>query len=246
VQDYERARPGYPPEVLSHLARVCGLLPRHIFADIGSGTGMLSEMFLKNGNAVYGVEPNAAMRAAAERNLSGFPNFHSVNGAAEATTLPSGCADFVTAATAFHWFDREAARVEFARILRPGGWVVLLWNVRRVEHDDFQRAYEDLILRFGTDYRDVKSRWGGEESLRSFFAPAEMQQAEFPIVQQLDWEGLRGRVLSASYAPRPGDAQYGLMAARLREIFDACSAAGRVTLYYDTKMYCAQWKAAPA
>ena len=130
VENYVRYRPGYPAEVLRTLNTACGLSPGHVVADIASGTGIWTRMLLENGNPVFGVEPNTVMREAGERLLATFPNFTSVAGTAEATTLPDQSVDFVTAAQAAHWFDRERARREFVRILKPGGWLVLLWNER--------------------------------------------------------------------------------------------------------------------
>src|SRR5689334_15561560 len=123
VDNYSKYRPTYPSAVLDLLAAECGLTSNALIADIGSGTGLLAELFLTNGNRVVGVEPNREMRAAGERLLANAPGFTSVDGTAEATTLAAGSVDFVTAGQAFHWFDRALARVEFARILKPEGWV---------------------------------------------------------------------------------------------------------------------------
>ena len=112
VDDYVRYRPHYPPGVLDRLREGIALTPRTVIADVGSGTGISTELFLQNGNTVFAIEPNPEMRAAAERLLGGRPNFHSVRGTAEATTLPDGSVDCVVAAQAFHWFDPEKTRVE--------------------------------------------------------------------------------------------------------------------------------------
>src|SRR5580693_3511385 len=122
VENYVRYRPGYPPQVLETLKLECGLKREHLFADIASGTGIWTRLLLENGNRTFGVEPNSGMREAAERLLAGFPNFTSVSATAEATTLPDHSMDFVTAAQAAHWFNREQSRREFGRILKPGGW----------------------------------------------------------------------------------------------------------------------------
>ncbi|HEX2269365.1 MAG TPA: class I SAM-dependent methyltransferase, partial [Pyrinomonadaceae bacterium] len=155
VENYARYRPGYPTEIVDLLKTACDLTPASVVADIGSGTGKLSEIFLANGNVVIGVEPNAAMREVAEKIFNDEPLFRSVDGSAEATTLADSSVDMVVAGQAFHWFDHERARVEFARILRPGGWVVLLWNDRRVGSTPFLAAYEQLLQTYGTDYRAV-------------------------------------------------------------------------------------------
>src|SRR5688572_11145173 len=146
VDDYIKYRPGYPGAIVDFLTAACGLTPAAVIADVGSGTGILSELFLKQGNRVFGVEPNQEMREAAERILAGYPSFTSVAGSAEATSLPAQSVDYITAAQAFHWFERERARAEFERILKPGGWVLLLWNERRTDTTAFLRDYEELLL----------------------------------------------------------------------------------------------------
>src|SRR3982074_3012215 len=125
VENYVRYRPGYPPEVLDLLRTECGLRPSHIVAAIASGTGVFTRLLLENGNSVFAVEPNAAMREMGNRqleSLSAGDRLASVAGTAEETTLKSASVDFVTAAQAAHWFDLPRARAEFVRILRPEGW----------------------------------------------------------------------------------------------------------------------------
>src|SRR5437867_8468442 len=155
VENYVRFRPRYPREVLELLKADCGLKPEAVVADAGSGTGFLAELFLANGNRVFGIEPNKEMREAGERWLQRYSRFSSIAATAEATTLPSQSVDFITAGQAFHWFDRERCREEFARILRPGGWVVLVWNDRRTESTAVLKDYEQLLLSYGTDYEQV-------------------------------------------------------------------------------------------
>ncbi len=167
--DYVRYRPGYPPELLDVLRKECDLRPGHVIADIGSGTGFLSELFLKNGNAVFGVEPNREMREAGELHLQSYRAFVSVEGSAEATTLPEACADFVAAGQAFHWFEPEKTRAEFRRILRPQGWVVAIWNFREME-TPFARAYEEILVKYGTDYTRVRDSYPQSHDVQSFFS----------------------------------------------------------------------------
>ncbi len=170
VSNYVRYRPGYPSAVLELLKHDCRLTPSAVIADVASGTGIFTRLLLENGNRVFAVEPNPEMRQAAEELLAGFPKFTSVSGSAEATTLAEHGVDFVTAAQAAHWFDREKARREFVRILKPGGWAVLLWNERLTDTTPFLRDYEKLLLTFATDYQEVRhERTTGEIDL--FFAP---------------------------------------------------------------------------
>jgi SAM-dependent methyltransferase len=236
VENYVRYRPGYPPEALQALRAECGLMPSHAIADIASGTGIWTRMLLENGNRVYGVEPNAEMRQAGEGLLAGIPGFVSVAGTAEATTLEDHSMDFVTAAQAAHWFDRAASREEFARILKPGGWLFLLWNERLMDSTPFLRDYEQLLLTYGTDYSEIRHE-RTTESVNEFFDPAPFQERMFPMFQEFDYAGVEGRLLSSSYAPGPEHSQYASMLKDLRRIFAAHAVSGRVRLEYKTRIY---------
>jgi SAM-dependent methyltransferase len=236
ADNYAKYRPGYPPGIMDIFKTACGLTATSIVADVGSGTGILSELFLRNGNQVFGVEPNAAMREAAERLLRNFPNFVSSDATAEATTLAASSVDLVTAAQAFHWFDRAKARAEFARILRPGGWVALIWNERRLDSTAFLRDYEQLLLRFGTDYEKVRHENVAGE-IGQFFAPANFQLKSLDNVQHFDFESLKGRTRSASYTPEPGDPNFAPLFAKLEELFNTHQCGGTVDFEYDTAVY---------
>ena len=237
VADYVRYRPGYPAAVLDLLRAECGLRPGHVVADIGSGTGFLSELFLKNGNRVYGVEPNAEMRQAGDEYLASYDGFSSIGGSAESTTLSDSSVDFVTAGQAFHWFMPVAARQEFLRILGPAGWVIVLWNDRRIGDTPFGRAYESLLERYGTDYKSVKEAYPDQQNMRDFFGEGNFYLRELPNEQRLDWEGLAGRLRSSSYAPGPAHPNYGPMMAELNEIFRANQLLGEVRMEYTTHVY---------
>jgi SAM-dependent methyltransferase len=236
VENYLRYRPGYPVEVLQTLGVECGLRPKHTVADMASGTGIWTRILLGNGNRVFGVEPNAQMRQAGEGLLAEFPQFVSVAGTAEATTLSGESVDFVTAAQAAHWFDPAKARKECARILKPGGWLVLLWNERRTDTTPFLREYGQLLLDFGTDYQDVRHE-KTTESVNEFFDPAPFQQRTFPMQQEFDYAGLEGRLLSSSYAPGPDDAKHVEMLRQLRRLFDTHAVGGQVAIAYTTRVF---------
>jgi SAM-dependent methyltransferase len=236
VENYVRYRPGYPPEALRDLVTECGLTPEHVIADVASGTGIWTRTLLENGNPVYGVEPNPEMRQAGERLLGEFPNFTSIAGKAEATTLGNASVDFVTAAQAAHWFDRTGARNEFVRILRPGGWLVLLWNERLTEGSPFLREYEQLLLSYATDYEDVRHE-RTTDAVNDFFDPAPFQERVFAMRQEFDYAGLEGRLLSSSYAPGPGHPKHVPMLRELRRIFDEHNAGGLAAFDYKTRVY---------
>src|SRR5439155_7927893 len=182
----------------------------------------------------FGVEPNAEMRRAGEEFLAAYRNFTSVTGTAEATTLEARTVDFVTAAQAGHWFDRRKSRQEFARILKPGGWAVLVWNERKTDSTAFLRDYEDLLLRYGTDYNEVRHEHtvGGE-----FFDPLPFRERSFDLQQVFDYAGVEGRLLSSPYAPGPGHPNHAPMLRALRGIFDRYQQGGKVSIEYVTRMF---------
>jgi SAM-dependent methyltransferase len=236
VENYVRYRPGYPPEALFALQAECGLTAEDAIADVASGTGIWTRVLLENGNRVFGVEPNAEMRQAGERLLASFPRFTSVSGTAEMTTLGDQSVDFVTAAQAAHWFDRARSRAEFARILRPGGWLVLLWNERVTDSTPFLRDYEELLLTYGTDYAEVRHE-RTTDAVNEFFDPAPYQSRVFELRQEFDYTGVEGRLLSSSYAPGPEQPGYAPMLASLRRIFDR-HAVGEIAAFdYKTRVY---------
>ncbi len=233
VTDYVRARPGYPTEILDVLARRCDFTKQAVIADVGSGTGLLARLFLDHGNQVFGIEPNTEMRAAGERLFGDRPLFVSVAGGAEATTLSAGSVDFVTAGQAFHWFDRRRARHEFVRILRPGGWVVLVWNDRRLDATPFLSGYEDLLVRHCPDYLKVVHRNVNADVLEPFFAPRGYEEVVLDNRQRFDWDGLVARHLSSSFVPRTGH-EAGMK--ELRALFDEEQTSGEVEFEYDARV----------
>jgi SAM-dependent methyltransferase len=240
VDNYIKYRPGYPNEIIETLRSECGLNSDSIIADIGSGTGILAEMFLKNGNEVYGVEPNREMREAGERLLKGRPGFHSVAARAEETALDDHSVDFITAGQSFHWFDREKCRVEFVRILKPRGRIALIWNERAANTTPFLVAYEQLLKEYSTDYERIDHRRINEDVIRDFFGPGRFSLKRFKNAQVFDYEGVKGRLLSSSYAPEAGHPNYEPMLAELERIFQAYQDEGKVVFEYVTQMYYGQ------
>jgi len=236
VENYVRYRPGYPPEVLDLLRNECGLRPHQIVADIASGTGMFSRLLLENGNSVFAVEPNLEMREAGTHELESYSRLVSIAGTAEETTLRSGSVDFVTAAQAAHWFDLPRARAEFARILRPDGWCVLIWNERRTASTPFLRDYEQLLLTYGTDYKEVRHE-RTTAVIDEFLAPAPHQERVFDLRQRFDYEGAAGRLLSSSYSPLEGHPSYAPMMQELRRIFRAHATDNAVEFEYNTRVF---------
>ena len=240
VSHYERYRPTYPRAVLDVLESQCGLSGSSVVADIGSGTGILARLFLDRGLRVYGVEPNGEMREAGERLLAGYAHFTSVEGRGEATGLADRCVDFVAVGQAFHWFDPKGSRVEFQRILKPGGWVVLVWNWRRGGSTPFLAALEELLTRLAPEYPLVRQKQLDLNHIRSFFEPDDFRTVTLGNEQVLDYGGLEGLMRSASYMPVQGHPNHEPFFTELRSIYDAHQVGDRVILEYDTVLYLGQ------
>lgn len=239
VENYMKYRPGYPPEVLDLFRKEMDLKASSIIADIGAGTGIFAKMFLENGNPVYGVEPNEAMREASLEFLKDFSNFKSVDGTSEETTLPDKSVDFITAAQAFHWFEGEKTREEFRRILRKGGFVALIWNERQLDSTGFLREYEHFLNHFATDYNEVRHENSNAKVIGDFFQIG-FSKATFHNSQIFDFEGLKGRLESSSYTPTKENPLYEPMIEELKNIFAEYAENGEIEILYDTNIYYGQ------
>ena len=237
VADYVRYRPTYPTAMVDWLRKAHGVTPDWRVADIGAGTGISSKMFLDASHSVIAVEPNAAMRSAAVEWLGSNQKFRAVDGRADATTLDDGSVDLISVAQAFHWFDPDNTRREFHRILRSGGLAAIYWNSRRLIGTPFLEGYEALLQAYGTDYTSVAERYADEPRMREWFDKGWRGTASFDHRQLLDFDALRGRLMSSSYAPQAGHAKHEPMIEALHELFDACAVEGRVSFDYDTRVY---------
>jgi ubiquinone/menaquinone biosynthesis C-methylase UbiE len=238
VQNYLNTRPGYPLALLDLLRKECLFSQAAVVIDVGFGTGLLSELFLAHGNPVFGVEPNSEMRIAGENRLRHYPGFVSTAARAEATTLPDCIGDFITASQAFHWFQPEPTRVEFERILKPGGWVVVVENIGRVD-TPFMAAYHQ----FNKTYLGEKDSEPEDlERYRRFFGHGRFTEKLLKgVSQHADFNGLTGRVLSRAAAPEIGHPRYAKMIDALRAIFDHYQQNGEVVMAYHTDVVYGQF-----
>lgn len=239
VGNYVRYRPTYPAALIDTLRQRAALSPEagSAIADIGSGTGIFTALLLPLASRVYAVEPNAAMRSAAEQNFRGQSGFVSIAATAEATTLPAASVDLATAAQAFHWFDPAACRREFARILKPGGHIALIWNQRVNGGTPFLEDYEKLHVQHLAEYQKTRHSNVTESRIAAFFAPNPFEIIDAPNEQHFDLPGLIGRTLSSSYAPNPGQPGHDAFVTELQRIFQQHACDGQVTLRYQTRLY---------
>ena len=243
VDNYIKYRPHYPGEVFDFLEAESILKKDYVIADIGSGTGISAEPLLKRGYTVYGIEPNKEMRHAAEGILKEYKTFISREGTAENTTLDNQSVHSIIAGQAFHWFNREKAQEEFKRILKPNGQVILMWNDRRTDTTDFLKVYEDFLQMFGTDYKEVNHKNTQEGKIfDEFFGQGNYKEKSFYNYQDVDFNGLKGRVLSSSYMPNEGHTDFDFMISCLKKIFIRYQEKGTVRLDYDTRIYYGQLK----
>ncbi|MDD3119669.1 MAG: class I SAM-dependent methyltransferase [Victivallales bacterium] len=236
VADYVRYRPGYPAALFDFLYGDGGFTPADVIADCGSGTGIFTRNLLERGHRVFGIEPNAAMRRAAEEYLHDYPLFVSVAGTAEDSTLPDHAVNRMVCAQAFHWFDPVRFRREAERIIRPGGQLALIWN-SRISADGIGAEYERICRETTAEYRQVNHHRLTENDFHRFFGSRSWQRYTWNHQQQLSRAALRGRYFSCSYAPAPESPEGRRADARLHEAFQRYSDGNIVTFPYCTEMY---------
>jgi SAM-dependent methyltransferase len=236
ADNYAKYRPTYPQTIIAYLRETIHLNRKHTIADIGSGTGIFSELFLKHGFRVIGVEPNEAMRLAGEANLGHNTHFTSVDGRAEATGLQTGSVDLITVAQAFHWLEPVTTKVEFSRILREGGHILLVWNLRLTD-TPFLKGLDDLKKAIGKNYEAINGSHADETAIRVFFSPAEVTIKTFRHAQIMDFESLKGQLLSSSYMPQEGSPGYPDMIEGLEDLFHRYNENGQVNMEYETKLF---------
>ena len=240
VADYVQARPSYPTEVITLLVEKCGIDSNSFIADIGCGTGIFTQQLLSIGCLVVGVEPNVPMLKAAVANLGSHDQFLAVEASGEDTRLADKCVDLVTVAQAFHWLSPSQARQEFQRILKPKGWVALIWNERKSSGSQFLEGYEKVLKEFAPEYALVKHRNNSDDSTLAWFQNPEAELHSFENSHMIDQAGLLRRAFSSSYVPAEGTDSREVIAKELTKLFDSTHEEGLVSFDYETKVFLGQ------
>ncbi len=234
---YDKGRPSYAKALIDHLYREEGFSDNSVIADIGSGTGIFSKLLLERGSFVYGVEPNADMREAAVKAFAGCSRFVQYDGTASHTGLPDHSVDFVTAAQAFHWFDTMEFQAECRRILKPGGKIFLLWNIRD-EEDPVNKEWFSVLRKHCPKFRGPNGGFRPEDGRIEAFFEGNYDRLAFdnPLVYDTE-EKFVSRCLSGSYALREGDAGYAAFVKALKALYAEFAEDGILLVQNDTVVY---------
>jgi ubiquinone/menaquinone biosynthesis C-methylase UbiE len=234
AENYAKFRLGYSSEILKFFDDY-GFNNNSIIADIGSGTGKLTKIFLENGNTVYAVEPNDNMRFMADSSLNGYEKYISINGSAENTTLQEEIIDFVVIGQAFHWFDAPKALNEFKRILKDGGVLVLIWYNRKTD-TPFLVEYDNVLKNIPAYKGSIHKALYSDEIIEEFYSK-DYKKYTIETIQEFDYSELLGRSLSSSYSPKEGTQEYMNQCKLLEKIFKKYNKNGKVTFNYNMEIY---------
>ena len=234
--DYTASRPSYALELIDYLYSDCGITNSSMIADVGSGTGKFAKHLLDKGSEVYCVEPNSDMRSIAENELCGYQNFHSVMGDAENTTLKNDSVDYITTAQAFHWFDVSKFKQECLRIIKSGGAVFLIWNVR----SNSDLLNKELFRIYSTYCPNFHGFSGGiekdDQRIKDFFN-GNYDYVSFDNPLLFDRERFVTRSLSSSYYLKEGDSEYEKYIEALNKLFDKYQNNGIVSVANQSVAY---------
>jgi len=236
AENYDKYRPTYPKEIILELKSKINMTPDKIIVEIGSGTGKLTKILLEEGYTVYGVEPNDEMRELAERSFRDSSKFISINGRAENTTIDDDFADFIIIAQAIHWFKPIETLREFHRILKPEGKIAIIWNQRDIEGSNLQKRYEEILLTYSPEYRNMPHRNLDQLKIREYIEPSSMREYKCKFSQNLSFSDMKGRLDSTSYVPKQDDPNYTSLIKELREMFDSFQKNELLEFPYITRL----------
>ncbi len=229
---YERARPEYPPEAVAHLEGTTGIAVGSRVLDLAAGTGKLTRQLHGDGASCLAVEPSASMRQVFQRAV---PGVAVAGGIAEMIPVATATMDAVVAAQAFHWFDPPRALPEIARVLRPGGWLALIWN----ERDESDPVMAELVRISKWDLCQpypVGMDFGTVIDSSELFGP--VRRTKFAFVQWLDLDAFVEQVASRSYVQVLSDRE---RCALLDKVKDFGASLGEpIAVPYITDLFCTQ------
>ena len=232
---YDRYRWGYAPESIHHLLDITSLGRQSYVADIGSGTGILTKELVDKVDTIYAVEPNQVMRQIAECHLGQYPAFISVDGKAEATTLPDQSVDLIVVATALHWFEPEPTLQEFRRILKPDGWLAVFFH-SKINQDLYQALQTISCEENGWDLTSGRKPIRGDSHTDYYFGEHQMEKVTFPQIRHENWEAFSGGILSDSHAPEDKNPKFPRFMADLRAVFDQFNTNGMIQIMGGTEL----------
>jgi SAM-dependent methyltransferase len=229
AERYERVRPEYPDSAIAHIVDVFDIDGSSELLDLAAGTGKLTRALLRTGAHVTAVEPLEGMREVLVREL---PGVAVLAGTAEEIPLPDASVDVVLVGQAFHWFDPQSAPADIARVLRPGGGLVAIWNVRDESHDWMDQVREVLDRHKGDTPRYSDDRWREGIDASGLFAPIELRlfdhRHELPREEALETFGSRSYVSAL-----PEDQR----AALLAEVAAVMPDEPTIAIPYTTQVY---------
>ncbi|MDR3734396.1 MAG: class I SAM-dependent methyltransferase [Acidobacteriaceae bacterium] len=243
VNDYVAYRSRYSRQLIAIMKTKCGLCREHVIADVGAGTGMFAELFLAHGNRVIAVEPNVEMMQERMKLQARYARLQVVKASAEETTLADVSVDFIAAGRAFHWFDAERAKVEFKRIIKPGGWVILASVGRRRGDTPLECAYEELLLHAAPAYVAMTERFKIYNEPERFFGKGHVLREAIESMEAMTLAMLEGQTRSLSCAPLQNDPGYEVMRVGLAELFRSYAKDGVVHMPVISQLTCGQFSA---
>ena len=234
--DYAAARPSYAEGLFDCLFERYGLAAGIPVADVGAGTGLFTEQLLKRGCIVYAVEPNEDMRHEAESRLSMYGGFISIAGDAARTGLADHSVHMVTAAQAFHWFDKELFKNECKRILKENGTIAIMWNFL-----DYKKELEGKIIDIQKKYTKLTFNASEEkqrdEDIIQFFGENKYKLKIYENNYLQNYENFIGNQLSMSYSLKESDEKYNEYVSKFKKLFEEFSEDNMVTIHNNTYCY---------
>ena len=236
VENYAKYRPGYPEQILFTLEKHFGINNEKIIADIGSGTGQLSKLFVNKYYQTYGIEPNAAMRMVSINEFATYLNFKAIKGTAEQTFLYSESIDLIVAGQSFHWFDNEMSKIEFNRILKHKGIIALIWNERKNE-TEFMQRYERLLQKHCSNYKINNHKEYDYRKIKELFSEKKVDLFIFENQQKMDFTAFIGRLKSCSYCPSENDKHYAFLMRGMNKLYENYKCEENITIEYNTLMF---------